>query len=308
MHIIDMHCDVLLKLYESQGKIAFRDFEELDTSYEKLVAGGVKVQAFAIFIEPSMKAEQKFQAALDQIHYFYTDVLGNNPEMKLIRKWSDIEQLGEAEIGAILTLEGVDAIGNDLQKLSILYELGVRSVGLTWNNANLAADGAGEPRGAGLTTFGKEIVQFNNSHHLFTDVSHLCERAFWDVMEFAHYPIASHSNARALCNHVRNLNDEQAKAMFSKGGLIHIVYCPAFVKAEGVATIDDVVRHIDHLCSLGGEKQIGLGSDFDGIMTKVIGLEDASMHPHLLNALLKYYSEEQVKGFAFTNFINHLPK
>ena len=308
MQIIDLHCDALLKLYESKGKVKFRDSLELDTNYERLVAGGVKLQAFAIFIYPDIKSDQKFQVALDQIHYFYTDVLANNPNMKHIKEWSDFDQLKEGEIGAVLTLEGVDAIGNDLQKLSILHQLGVRSIGLTWNNANLAADGAGEPRGAGLTTFGKEIVKFNNDHKILTDVSHLCEKAFWDVMEEARYPIASHSNARALCNHVRNLHDEQAKAMFEKNGLIHVVYCPQFVKEQGDVTIDDLIKHIDHFCSLGGEKQIGLGSDFDGIMTKVIGLEDASKYPNLINELLKRYSEDTVKGFAYQNFLDHRPK
>ncbi len=308
MKVIDLHCDVLLKLYEAEGKIAFKDGATLDASYEKLVKGGVHVQAFAIFIKPEMKAEEKFQAALDQIHYFYTDVLGNHPNMKLIQSWQEIDDLKENEIGALLTLEGADAIGNDLKKLTILHQLGVRSIGLTWNNANLAADGAGEKRGAGLTAFGREIVQFNNQHKILTDVSHLCEQAFWDVIEEADYPIASHSNARAICDHPRNLSDEQAKAMFARGGLIHVVYCPPFVKAEGEVAIVDLIKHIEHFCSLGGAKQIGVGSDFDGISSKIIGLEDAAKQPNLLNALLQRYSAEEVKGFAFQNFLNHRPK
>lgn len=307
MKVIDMHCDVLLRLYESRGKLKFQNAPALDTSYEKLVKGSVHVQAFAIFIWPDMKSDEKFQAALDQIHYFYTDVLGNHPNMKLIKNWQDIDQLKEDEIGAILTLEGVDAIGNDLQKLSILYELGVRSIGLTWNNANLAADGAGESRGAGLTAFGREIVQFNNQYKILTDVSHLCEKAFWDVMKEAKYPIASHSNAKSICDHQRNLSDEQAKAMFAKKGMIHVVYCPQFVKVQGEVTVTDLIKHIDHFCSLGGVKQIGLGSDFDGIESKIINLEDASMHPNLINELLKRYSEEEVKGFAYQNFLDHRP-
>jgi len=308
MAVIDLHCDVLLRLYETNGKLAFKNAPELDTNFEKMKTGGVRAQAFAIFIEPDMKSDEKFQAALDQIHYFYNDVLANNPQMKQIKKWNDFDQLKTGEIGAFLTLEGVDAIGNDIQKLSILYELGIRSIGLTWNNANLAADGAGEKRGAGLTEFGREIVQFNNERKILTDVSHLSEKAFWDVMEEATYPIASHSNAKAICNHVRNLSDDQAKAMFDKDGLIHVVYCPQFVKAEGDVTISDLVKHIDHFCSLGGVEQIGLGSDFDGIESKIIQLEDASMHPNLLNELLKYYSEDEVKGFAYQNFLNHRPK
>ncbi|MCA1321002.1 dipeptidase [Bacillus tianshenii] len=308
MKIIDLHCDALLKLWESNGRLNYTNAEELDTNVERLKKGEVWVQCYAIFIYPEMKAEQKFQAALDQIDYFYTEVLAKNPEIKHLKQWGDVSGLKEGEIGAVLTLEGVDAIGNDLHKLSILYQLGVRSVGLTWNNANLAADGAGEPRGAGLTLFGKEIVRINNENRVLTDVSHLSEKAFWDVMELADYPIASHSNARAICDHPRNLFDDQAKAMFTKGGMVHVVYCPPFVKKDGNANLADLIDHIDHLCSLGGSRQIGLGSDFDGINTFVKDLEDASKYQNLINALLMHYSEEMVKGFAHQNFLDYCSK
>ncbi|MDZ5472984.1 dipeptidase [Bacillus sp. 31A1R] len=307
MKIIDFHCDALLKLYLSKGTISYKDAPELETNKQRLLKGQVQVQCFAIWIDPDIKSDEKFQAALDQVDLFYREVLGKNSEMLHIKEWSDFDRIGEGQIGAMLTLEGVDAIGNDLSKLSILYQLGVRSVGLTWNNANLAADGAGEPRGGGLTLLGSEIVQFNNDHLMLTDVSHLSERGFWDVMELAKYPIASHSNSRFLCDHPRNLTDEQAVGMFQKGGLIHVVYCPDFVVEGGNATIDDLIKHIDHFCSLGGVNQIGLGSDFDGISTFVKGLEDASKSQTLINELLKHFKEDEVKGFAYQNFLNHRP-
>lgn len=308
MDIIDFHCDALLKLWEAKGNLKFADAKELETNKVRLQKGKVKVQCFAIFIEPTIHSEQKFQCALEQINYFYEEVLGKNPEMKHIKEWSDFDDLKAGEIGAMLTLEGVDAIGNDLTKLKILYQLGVRSVGLTWNNANLAADGAGEPRGGGLTLFGNEIVRLNNEYQILTDVSHLSEKAFWDVLDIAKYPIASHSNSRSLCDHPRNLYDEQASAMFNKGGMIHVVYCPPFVKKNGLVNVSDVVKHIDHFCSLGGQNQIGLGSDFDGISTFVSGLEDASKSQNLINELLKHFKEDEVKGFAFQNFMNYRPK
>lgn len=307
MRVIDLHCDVLMKLNDAKRTYSFRNESELDTNYERLVKGQVMVQAFAIFIHPELDSNQKFQEALNQISYFYDEVLGKHPNMKQIKNWSDIDHLQDGEIGALLTLEGVDAIGNDLKKLTILYELGVRSVGLTWNNANLAADGVGELRGAGLTTFGREIVQFNNDHKIFTDVSHLNEKGFWEVIEEGKYVIASHSNARAICDHPRNLSDAQAQALFDKGSMIHVVYCPPFVKEGGQATIDDLIRHIDHFCSLGGVQHIGLGSDFDGIDEKVIGLEDASKQVHFMNELLKRFSEDEVRGFAYKNFLAHRP-
>jgi membrane dipeptidase len=308
MNIIDLHCDALLKLQEGGGELRFADAAQLDANKQSLKQGKVAVQCFAIFIDPDIKQEHKFDAALGQIDLFYSEVLGRNPEMEHIKAWRDFDRLEQGKIGAFLSLEGVDAIGNDLGKLRILYQLGVRSVGLTWNNANLAADGAGEPRGAGLTSFGREIVQLNNEYKVLTDVSHLCEKAFWDCIKLADYPIASHSNSRHLCDHVRNLHDNQAQALFQKDGMLHVVFCPDFVVEGGNADIQDMVRHIDHFCSLGGEKNLGFGSDFDGISSHVRGLENASVYQNLINELLKHFSEEQVRGFAYQNFLDHRPK
>ncbi len=237
MNIIDLHCDVLARMHKAKGKITFKDSTDLDVTYEKLKQGGVLIQAFAIFISPSIKSDQKFQAALDQIHYFYTEVIGKNTNMKALKSWDDFDRLEKGQIGAFLTLEGVDCIGNDMQKLSILRELGVLSIGLTWNNANLAADGVEEERGAGLTAFGKEVIQFCNENSILSDVSHLSEKAFWDVLDLAHFPIASHSNSKTICDHPRNLTDEQATHLFKKNGLIHVIYNPPFVTERGSASI-----------------------------------------------------------------------
>lgn len=307
MKIIDLHSDALYKLWCADGKLSFADAPELDTNKQRLLQGGIKVQCFAIYTPPRLKVEQRFEAALDQIYYFQTEVLAKNPEMKQIKEWSDFDSLQDGEVGAMLTLEGVEPIGNDIKKLHLFYQLGVRSVGLTWNYANLAADGADEPRNGGLSLFGREIVQFHNEHKILTDVSHLSEGSFWEVIELAKYPIASHSNARALCDHQRNLRDEQAKALFAKGGNLHVVYCTFFIKQQGNVAIADLIKHIDHFCALGGVRHIGLGSDFDGIEQKVEGLEHAGMTYNLINELLKYYSEEEVRGFAGENFLRNRP-
>lgn len=308
MNIIDLHCDALYKLAEGKGQLVFRTAEELDANLERLQKGKVKLQCFAVFIDPEVKSDHKFTAALEQIDYFYEEVLAKNPEMKQLHSWHDAAALKPGEIGAVLTLEGVDPVGNDLTKLRALIQLGVRSVGLTWNHANLAADGAEEPRGGGLTELGYEMVRLHNEKKILTDVSHLSERAFWDVLASADDPFASHSNARALCDHPRNLTDEQANALFKHKGMVHVVFYPKFLTGSEQASISDIIRHIDHFCSLGGEKLIGFGSDFDGINVHVSGLSDASMYQNLINELLKTYSEEQVRGFAGENFLNRYGK
>ncbi|WP_339227187.1 dipeptidase [Oceanobacillus sp. FSL K6-2867] len=313
MKIVDTHCDALLKLqlskrgqFENQLSLDFRTASELQTNLVRLTKGNVMLQFFAIFVPPHVPSDEKWQHALEQIDLFHTEIINKNPQMKHIKKWNELTSLKSGEIGAVLTLEGADVFGNDLMKLRQLYRFGVLSVGLTWNNANLCADGAEEPRGGGLTLLGKEVVQLNNNHSVFTDVAHATVNGFWDIIEHAEYPIASHCNARAICDHPRNLDDDQIKAMITSNGLIHVVFYPPFIrKDKEEAQIDDLLKHIDHICALGGVQHIGFGSDFDGISNFVAGLEDAALYPALIEKLLHYYSEDEVKGFSYQNFINH---
>jgi membrane dipeptidase len=305
--IIDTHSDVLSKMWKSRG-ISFGDSFELQSNLNRLQAGQVSVQFLAIFVGPQIKTDQKFQVALEQIYIFKTEILEKTPMAKHITSWDQLYQLKPNELGFILILEGADVIGNDLARLKILYQLGIKSVGLTWNFANLCADGVLEKRGAGLSLFGEEVVKLNNKHFIWTDVSHLSEKSFWDVMDIAAFPIASHSNSKAVCDDIRNLSDQQSEALFQRNGFISVVYCPEFVKKHETVTISDLIKHIDHFCSLGGANHICLGSDFDGTTDFVQNLENASKHQNLINELLKHFKEEYVKGFAYQNIINHLPK
>ncbi|HSJ37646.1 MAG TPA: dipeptidase [Planococcus sp. (in: firmicutes)] len=316
MKIIDTHCDALFKMQVAKRDslyhaplLDFRNAGKLDVNFLRLQAGGVKVQFFAIFLHPELPSDEKWQHTLEQVDLFHTEIVGGDQRMRHIRRWEDIDDLKDDEIGAVLTLEGAEPIGNDLVKLRHLFRLGVLSVGLTWNYANLCADGAEEPRGSGLTMFGKEVVRANNQNRILTDVSHLAEKGFWDVMELAEYPIASHSNARALCDHARNLTDEQALAMFGKNAMVNVVFFPEFINPAGTtATIPDLIRHVDHFCALGGVEHIGFGSDFDGIKVYTDNLENSGDYPNLINELQKHFTETQVEGFAHRNFLNHLPK
>ncbi|WP_216827824.1 dipeptidase [Alkalihalobacterium elongatum] len=305
MKIFDAHCDALLKLWEKEER-NFTNSTEIDANYERLVSGGVKVQCFALFAEPDLTIEEKYQSILKQIELFQTDVIKKHHNVKHIKDWQDILKLNDGEIGAILTLEGVDCIGDNLTKLKIFYQLGVKSVGLTWNQANLCADGVGEPRGAGLTLLGKELVLLNNENKVWTDVAHLSEKGFWEVLDIADYPVATHCNARALCDHRRNLTDEQILALVKSGGWVGLVWHPIFLTGTEHASITDCVRHIDHLCSLGVKDHILFGSDFDGISVFVKGLEDASKYPFFIEELLKHFSEDDVRRFAYGNFENYI--
>jgi membrane dipeptidase len=308
MKLFDAHCDVLLKLWLNRS-LSFQDDESLHVTWNSLQQAKGKVQCFAIYIPQNVYPESRFTVALEMIDIFFEEIIGRFSNVKFVQSKSDIASLGKNEIGAMLTLEGCDAIGASLVKLKTLLRLGVSSVGLTWNNANAVADGAWEQRGAGLSDFGKQVVHLLNDAKCWVDVSHLSEKGFWDVMEIADYPIASHSNSHSLCPHPRNLRDEQIRALIKKNGVIGITFVPAFLRQDGQsATIADVLRHLDYICSLGGSRHVGFGSDFDGIDETVVGLESFKCYSNLVNELQKYYSETDVQRFLFDNFYERLPR
>lgn len=303
--IIDLHCDALLRILQHGDN--FTNAPTLDVNYEKLQAGNVMAQAFAIFVFPEWSLEEKRAAAYKQVAHFQA-LIEANPNMVQVKNWEDFETLQPGKIGAFLTIEGVDFFGGDLDFWYEFYTFGVLAIGLTWNALNEAADGLHSHLGRGVTSFGRDIIKLNNEHKIFTDVTHLHEQSFWHVMEYADYVIASHSNTTAVHPHERNLTDAQIRAMIAKNAPMHVVYFPEFINGQHQASLRDLINHIDHIASLGGKHLIGFGSDFDGISTKITGLEHAGQHQNLANELLKYYSEDDVRGFAYQNFLNHLPK
>lgn len=305
MLIFDAHCDVLMKLF-MDPQISFIDSDRIHITKQSLIKEGAKVQCFAIYIPESVHPNLRFSAALKMVDLFYEKILIER-EMKFVRSRADMAALKENEIGAILTLEGCDCIEQDLLKLKTLLRLGVTSVGLTWNRANFVADGALEPRGAGVSNFGQEVIRLLNEQSIWCDVSHLSEAAFWDTIQLADYPIASHSNVYHLCAHPRNLKDDQILALLQKNAVIGVTFVPQFLTNQPIASIADILKHIEYIASLGGKHQIGLGSDFDGIEQTVDQLSSFCDYHNLVNELIKHYSADFVKGILFTNFANNYP-
>ncbi|WP_349410571.1 dipeptidase [Pseudalkalibacillus sp. SCS-8] len=305
MRIFDAHCDALLKLWRDPS-LTFRSSGELQVSYQGLKKAGAKVQCFAVFVPDDSIGDARFQAALDMIDIFYEKIVRPYPEIKAVFTKEDIANLADHEIGVMLTLEGCGPVANDLVRLKTLIRLGIRSVGLTWNYANDLADGVLEDRQGGLSNLGKEAVMLLDSENVWTDVSHLTEAGFWDVMELTDAVIASHSNVQALCDHPRNLNDQQIKAIINKDAVMGITFVPYFLSDHSPVHIPEILKHIDYVAALGGVKNIGFGSDFDGISETVIGLDRYFGYERLVNELLKHYSEEQVKGFCFNNFYDRV--
>lgn len=305
--IIDAHCDALYKMWEDSS-LSFQTSSELRVNYLKWMNSSVKVQCFAIYVPEYVPSDCQFQAALEMVDLFYERIVNPNETIKIITCQKDIENLKPHERGAMLTLEGCHPIGEDLIKLKTLIRLGVRSVGLTWNQANAVSDGIKEQRGAGLSDFGKRVVQFLNKEQIWVDVSHLSYQGFWDVMKVATYPMASHSNALSITPHPRNLDDKQIVSLINKRAFIGVTFVLDFLTSESEATIEDVVSHIEHIISLGGENSIGLGSDFDGTSSIVQDLSDLNEYENLVNKLKEMYTIEQVDQILYENFLQCFPR
>lgn len=304
MRVFDAHCDVLWKL-ATHADWSFAGVRgNFDVTPGRLAEGNVRVQTFALYAD-----EPRFGplVLLEEADRFYEDVL-QAANVVPVRTRSELERAEQspAAIGAMLALEGVDALWGNLALLRLLFRLGVRSVGLTWNNANWAADGIAEPRGGGLTAAGRRLLEECRAWNVAIDVSHLGENAFRETIDWAdetgHAVFASHANARSVCDHPRNLSDEQLIRLFSLGGVVGLTFVPAFLKDGGNASIDDVLRHLERVCELGGRRNVGFGSDFDGTPAHIRGLEHPGKFAVLADVLLRYYSADDVQHFLYGNW------
>lgn len=298
--IIDFHCDVLSKMLQNP-QIHFEDESSLDVTLQRLQKGPVYAQCFAVYLSEQL-GRLRFDHILQSIDLFNRKVL-SHPRMKFIRwreDWDTLEQTDR--IGALLSLEGVEGLEGDFVYLRTCFELGVRIIGLTWNYANWAADGVLEPRKGGFTLRGKKLIQECNRLGIILDVSHLSETGFWELAELSSMTfIASHSNAKAVCSHPRNLTDDQIRSIIAIDGRIGLVFHPPFIRSGKTASIDDLLKHMDHICGLGGANQVMFGSDFDGIDQHIDQLEHPGQYENLINSLYRRYSSDDVERFMYKN-------
>ncbi|WP_379126683.1 dipeptidase [Paenibacillus sp. sgz500958] len=308
--IVDFHCDALSKMQELPDLVFLND-HRLDVTAERMDAGGILLQTFAIYLS-AHRGSPRFEDIIGQIDRFHTEVerVGGLQWLRWKEEAANLDN--DSRKWGMLSLEGVEGLEGNLLYAQLIFELGVRFMGITWNYANWAADGVLERRNGGFTEKGRKLVEWCNASGMLLDVSHLSEAGFWELAELSTRPfIASHSNAAAVCRHPRNLRDEQIRAIIEMDGLMGLTFYPWFVNESGEAGTGDLLKHLEHVCSLGGERHIMFGSDFDGIDIKVKGLEHPGCYPEFAEQLLKHFPEEIVNGWlhgnAISYLVNHLP-
>jgi len=299
--MFDAHCDTLLKVYKNGGSLGKNEY---DVSFEKLAMYGRAAQLFAVFNKGDLSTSDIFNII---------KLLKKETEASEIAQFcvtgDDVENC-KKPVAALVSLESV---GNTpdfkVDDLSAFYDLGVRILSLTWNHDNRFCGGISN-NSSGLTDIGAEVVERIKELGMVLDVSHISDKGFFDVVETEGLKIvATHSNSRTVCAHNRNLTDEQFKIIVSRGGVVGLNFYPLFVNGTDNACVKDIIGHIEHFCSLGGEKNLGLGADFDGIDYKMSDINSCEKMNILFDELAKLnYSDEFIRGISYENFRNFLKK
>lgn len=264
--LFDLHCDTLTRNcyppYEEETETL--DNPAFHLALSKVPAGTKWVQCFAVFVPDDRRGDAAAAFFDRAAASFCRQAEAHQDRMSACRSFAEMEAAVNAgRIAGLLTVEGGAALAGKLERVRKLYDAGVRMMTLTWNGPNELA--SGHDTRSGFSDFGREAVAEMERLGIIVDVSHLNDRGFEELLSFAQKPFAaSHSNARAVCGHRRNLPDEFIREMVRREGLIGLTYCRPFLSDDGRGSLDDLYRHVCHFLELGAEKCIALGSDYDG--------------------------------------------
>lgn len=297
--VFDAHCDTISRCW--------REYEGLDCNHGAVALNRTckafdrYCQIFALWTSEGYTGgntvEEAYRALL---RCFKAQMARNSGQIVQCRSGADvIRAQRQGKAAAFLSIEGAELLGCDPDRLDEAAAEGVVAINLTWNHANALSGAHADRPEQGLTPLGRKFVARMEDLHILVDVSHLSEAGFWDVAEQARRPIlASHSNAKAVWNHTRNLTDEQITAIIKSQGVIGLNFYRAFVgRGED---LDAVRAHLEHMLSLGGEKTVALGGDWDGCDT-IAQLPAITDLGCLYEHLLRYNYHETVLRDLFYN-------
>ncbi len=308
LFIVDAHEDIAFHINYFERDFINPEIPCLIT-LPGLNQAGIRLVFNTIFVHPKHRPDQTVEKAKAQVQV-YDDIFdknGNN--VARILNNHDLDQLmSNKKIGFLTLMEGADPI-EDINDLKFYFDKGLRILGPAWNNKNKYA--SGHETDSALSDEGKKLIQEMNNLGITLDLSHLNEKCFWDAIKITNLiPIATHSNARTLTNHPRNLYDDQLLAISERGGVTGIVFYNTFLKTgKNTPTLEDIFKHTDYIINLCGEDHVGIGTDLDGGKIEEFPQEirQISSLPVVAQYFLeKGYTEERVKKIMGSNFLRVL--
>lgn len=319
MGYIDMHCDTLAAAFAKKSETA-KHLQGTMVDVARLGEAGAQAQFFAMFL-PQRDMPQWFgltempepEVLLYGMYDIYQKTLETCSDMLApARSYGELkENQKEGKISAILTMENGHPVRGKLENIKKFYDMGVRLITLTWNDANCFGyphSAVGEEMARGLTDFGKKAVAYMTELGMLIDVSHLSDGGFWDVAAHAQKVkkpfVASHSNCRALAPSTRNLTDEMIRELAECGGVAGLNFEPSFLNEDpwdAVSRVERMCDHMEHLVNVGGIGCAGIGTDFDGIDGS-FEIADCTGMPRLFEALhMRGFSWDAIEKIAHDN-------
>jgi len=328
--VIDAHADTPTEWFTRSGYDFSRRNEQGHIDLPRLREGGVDLQFMIAWITDDRErigGRSFFDHTVELIELIVERV-AETPGTELITESVELDEARRAGRTAIMIgVEGGHAIENSLENLHRLHELGTRYLTLTWNHNNDWADSATDaPQHGGLTPFGREVIRELNELRILIDLSHAAETTFYQVLETSAQPvIASHSCARTIADHPRNLDDQQLRELARAGGVVGVNFFPLFLDSEYAEIyeregptskrlpqigVERVIDHIEEIVEVAGIDHVALGSDFDGITTTPIGLPDIAALPVITELLLRrgfhHHEIEKILGKNLLHLIAHV--
>lgn len=286
MYSIDLHCDTASRLLYENFKLKE---SECKVDIKKLKKANAKAQVFAHFIELNI-VDNPYTEFKKMYSNFMKELEENKNDIELVTNLLELEEVNnKGKIGAFLSIEEGEVLEGKIERVKEIYDMGIRFITLTWNFKNsIGYPNAGfKYKDYGLTEKGKEIVEEMERVGIIPDCSHLSDGGFYDLVDICKKPfIATHSNARVITDHSRNLTDEMIVKLANKGGVMGLNFCAPFLGNEKVPSINSMISHVKHIKNVGGIDVLALGTDFDGIGNEV-EVENIGEIGKLRDALLK---------------------
>ena len=303
MKYFDLHADTILHILQQGDASSLYENPATHVDLKRLQEGNALAQSFVVWLPNAkfdrLSVQQAFSPTTPAEDLAYIDLAVARLQREIAKHSNTIawaksakdirENAAAGRISAILTLEDARAVDNSLEKIERFYDQGFQMIGLIWNEENCF----GYPNSAdafinaqGLKPFGMEAVAYMDELGIIIDVSHLNDGGIADVLKLAKNPVvASHSNAREMAMHSRNLADVHIRGIAETGGVVGICIAPGFLRTNSdQSTIEDMVRHLNHIYQVGGEEVLAIGTDFDGTSGE-IELDSPAKMPRLFEAL-----------------------
>lgn len=306
MKYIDLHCDTAYRMIKED--LSLND-DACKVNIEKLKKGGALAQTFAFFVDLE-EEKDPYDAFTSMYNNFIKEVDKNKDKIEIVRNTDELKQCNNnGKIGAFLSIEEGEVLKGDVSKVLDVYKKGIRMLTLTWNYEN----SIGYPnvnfkyKDKGLKEKGIEIVNEMERVGIIPDCSHLSDGGFYDLSKICKKPfIATHSNARAIKNHPRNLTDDMIKILSNKGGVMGLNFCSDFVAEDDITKVSKIAKHAKHIKNIGGIDVLSIGSDFDGIENEV-EIKDTSEMDKLYYGLKKEgFSDDDIEKVFYKNIIRVL--